>query len=197
VQKTEHQRKNLFPPPQGIELVDRLVTSAKRILHKLDLAEEITDDEAMQAQDFLESAIALSVETREKGRACMLDPAIGGDGVEIWRFPKHAQNLVISDESAIVLWEKGLIDARICGWVERMDEANLTTKLSLRHEANATEMGETSEGMQELAKMDLLQYKVDKAVDEIRQVHNRLARDLFLNLDLLHRFLLFVLECKP
>lgn len=166
----------------GLELVDGQITRAKIILLKLDRAEEITDEEALQAQDYLEAAIALSIELRERARASMLEPAIGGDGVEIWRFPKHVQNLVVSDESVIVLWEKGLVDSRICGWVERVDAINVMTKQSLRHEANATEMGETSEGMLELTKMDLLQYKADKAVDGIRQeIRSELARGLALS----------------
>lgn len=131
----------------GLGQINTQILLAKNILVQLDRAQQISDKEAEQAQELLESAITLSVEVRERARASMLEISIGGAAVRLWRFPKHVQNLVASEESVIVLWEKGLIDERICQWVMKIDKVNAKIKQSLKHEAHATSLGETPEGL--------------------------------------------------
>ncbi len=159
---------NVCEAVDGVDAINKQVQSARDILAKLDRAEEITDAEAEQAQLLLEGAVVMSVEVRERARASMLDPAIGGSGVEFWQFPKHVQNMIATDESVIILWEKGLTDATVCSWVQRMDEANALIRESLKHEERATELGECPEGLNELQQMDVLQYRADRIAEDIR-----------------------------
>jgi hypothetical protein len=166
--KTGVIEPNVCEAVDGVDSVNKQIQLARDILVKLDRAEEITDAEAEQAQMLLENAVVVSVEIRERARASMLDPSIGGSGVEFWQFPKHVQNMIASDESVIILWEKGLTDATVCSWVQRIDEANALIRQSLKHEERATELGECPEGLDELQQMDVLQYRADRMAEDIR-----------------------------
>ena len=59
----------------------------------------------------------------------------------IRRFPKYVTNLLVSEESVIVLWEKGLIDERICIWLDQLAGINQLMLESQKHEYHAMLLG--------------------------------------------------------
>ena len=61
--------------------------------------------------------------------------------LHISRFPKYVANLLVSEESVIVLWEKGLIDERICIWLDRLADINQLLLESQKHEYRAMLLG--------------------------------------------------------
>lgn len=153
---------------QGLSLIDSKIKAAKNCLIKFEQGQELTQDEEEQARMLLEGALVDAVGVRERARASMLDVDIGGAGLSIKRFPKHVANLLVSDESVIVLWEKGLIDKQICRWLEKMVEINLTMAESQKHEYKAMMLGETPKGLAELAHVDTLQHEADTELQYLR-----------------------------
>ena len=93
----------------GLEGINKKIKAAKSYLLKFEQGEEVSPEEEEQARGLLEAALIDAVEVRERARASMLDVTIGGAGLSIRRFPKHVANLLVSEESVIVLWEKGLV----------------------------------------------------------------------------------------
>lgn len=145
------------------------IAAAKLILKKFDEGDDLDDFETDNAVKLLEGAIIFSVEVRERARAAMLDESIGGEGIAFWRFPKHLQNFLSSEESPIVLWEKGLSDPKICGWISRMSEINNMIKSAEMLNEKAAEYGENRDGLGYLAQVDDTMYKADNAAHELRK----------------------------
>jgi len=164
-----HTEPAICEAMQGLAEIDKKIQAAKNYLAKFERGETLSQDEEDQARKLLEQAIVDSVQVRERARASMLDVSIGGAGLSIKRFPKHVANLLVSEESVLVLWEKGLIDKQICQWLLTMTEINQILTESQKHEQKAMIMGETPKGMQELAEVDMLQHQADTMLQLLRR----------------------------
>ena len=164
-----HTEPTICEAMQGLAQIDKKIKAAKNYLAKFERGETLSQDEEDQARTLLEQAIVESVAVRERARAGLLDVSIGGAGLSIKRFPKHIANLLVSEESVIVLWEKGLIDKQICLWLEKMVEINQILTESQKHEYKAMVLGETPKGLQELAEVDTLQHQADTMLQLLRR----------------------------
>ena len=164
---------------EGLNQINRMIAKAKALLIKFENGEALTQEEEDEALKLLEKAIVDAVAVREHARAAMLDVSIGGSGLSIKRFPKHVVNLIVSEESVVVLWEKGLIDIKICQWLDQMTEINVMLEQAQRHKQKASVLGQTPKGLEELAQVDTLEHEADVKLTWLRRsIDNALVRGL-------------------
>jgi hypothetical protein len=157
---------------EGLNQINLKIGQAKAVFIKYEEGEELAQEEEDEARQLLEAAIVESVAVRERARASMLDVSIGGAGLSIKRFPKHVINLLVSDESVIVLWEKGLIDKSICLWLDEMVEINQLMDKAQKQMVKASSLGETPQGLEALAHVDTLSHEADVKLQLLRrEVH--------------------------